>query len=87
MQGVGTTPPAVLFQLNPARVVLFVLGGGVVPPLTLCTGKRDDYPHCQHLPCQKVKKNMPSVTKYALSNLAQPYYRCQLFLSLFLSTM
>jgi hypothetical protein len=40
-----TAPPAVFFKFNSARVVLFVLGGGIVPPFTLGARKLYDYTH------------------------------------------
>jgi hypothetical protein len=39
------TPPAVLAQLEPVRIVLLVLHGGVVAPLTHAAGEADDVFH------------------------------------------
>jgi hypothetical protein len=39
----NVTAWAVLLQLKPLRVVLFVFDGGVVPLLAVYTGQRDDF--------------------------------------------
>jgi len=50
MQGVFTTEPTVLLQLDSARIVLLVLHGGIVPAPALDTGHGDDLSHCYTLP-------------------------------------
>ena len=45
MDGVGLAPPTIFSPLQPIGIVLFVLGGRVVPPFALTTRQRDNGPH------------------------------------------
>src|SRR5438477_6576968 len=45
VRGVLMAPPAVLAELDPVRVVLLVLQGGVVAPFADATGQGDDVFH------------------------------------------
>ena len=45
MRSVLSTKPAVLFKFQTFRGLLFVLGGGIIPPLALTARQKNNVPH------------------------------------------
>src|SRR5579875_2268491 len=86
MNGLTIAVAAELFQLNPVRVILFVLHRGVVPLFAIRTSKSNDNAHSRApppigriAPTTNINRRTPAQRGPAyLNKLAQHEHTCQL---------